>query len=574
MNISGKGVSISDKKLISAKATTLNPNAAEFVPLALKSPSGSTSTAGTSKFANTNTSTLGKAVLDRSESSASNNSDDEAHQYWRRQLPDDITPDFKVMGEDDSHGLNNLPFSSLSLTDITEASRFSGSTGSGFMLKEQQELSPHQISGTSFSEATSYSISPFADAASPTTFHLLPGKPWDKQLMNNGQFQTSPRDGPLYNGNSRHGFLTDGINKQPFVENSDASFEFLSSKFPGFAAESLAEVYYASGGDLALTMDMLTQLELQGDGGLSQNLNSKPLSTSYLSALDFPAPYVTDKQNTFLKYTGDDTQQNLSLYRPSDKDNTLMFRSGSSVPSRGAVDFASAVKKMAHQDSSIWKYDRNGLADASVGSSRNSNAMFSSFNGSQSRGFYGDRLQSRGSTHAGPVWLETGDAVANMYSEIREEARDHAHLRNPYFEQQARQANLIGNKALAKEWNTNGQLHNMQINTAHGKSQESLFRLRNQEIQGNGRGQDRLIDLHGYNVNDALLVLKRELAGLRNAARSTDQQLQVFISVGIGQPTKGSRTPGRLPIAVQCYLLEEGLDYSEPQPGLLRVVMY
>lgn len=155
-------------------------------------------------------------------------------------------------------------------------------------------------------------------------------------------------------------------------------------------------------------------MQLQGDGGLSQNLNSKPLSTSYLSALDFPAPYVTDNQNTFLKYTGDDTQQNLSLYRPSDKDNTLMFRSGSSVPSRGAVDFASAVKKMAHQDSSIWKYDRNGLADASVGSSRNSNAMFSSYNGSQSRGFYGDRLQSRGSTHAGPVWLETGDAVGNI----------------------------------------------------------------------------------------------------------------------------------------------------------------
>lgn len=97
---------------------------------------------------------------------------------------------------------------------------------------------------------------------------------------------------------------------------------------------------------------------------------------------------------------------------------------------------------------------------------------------------------------------------------------------------------------------------------------------RNQEIQANGRGQDRLIDLHGYNVNDALLVLKLELAGLRNAARSTDQQLQVFISVGTGHPTKGSRTPSRLPLAVQCYLLDEGLDYSEPQPGLLRVVMY
>jgi hypothetical protein len=37
---------------------------------------------------------------------------------------------------------------------------------------------------------------------------------------------------------------------------------FLASQFPGFATESLAEVYFASGCDLNLTVEMLTQLEV------------------------------------------------------------------------------------------------------------------------------------------------------------------------------------------------------------------------------------------------------------------------------------------------------------------------
>lgn len=94
------------------------------------------------------------------------------------------------------------------------------------------------------------------------------------------------------------------------------------------------------------------------------------------------------------------------------------------------------------------------------------------------------------------------------------------------------------------------------------------------EMQGNGRGQERIIDLHGLHVSEAIHVLKRELSVLRNAARSADQRMQVYICVGTGHHTKGSRTPARLPISVQRYLLEEGLDYSEPQPGLLRVVIY
>lgn len=94
-------------------------------------------------------------------------------------------------------------------------------------------------------------------------------------------------------------------------------------------------------------------------------------------------------------------------------------------------------------------------------------------------------------------------------------------------------------------------------------------------VEMQGRGQDRMIDLHGLHVSEAIHLLKHELSVLRSTARATEQRLQVYICVGTGHHTKGSRTPVRLPIAVQRYLLEEeGLDYSEPQPGLLRVVIY
>nr|AFK36212.1 unknown [Lotus japonicus] len=160
--------------------------------------------------------------------------------------------------------------------------------------------------------------------------------------------------------------------------------------------------------------------------------------------------------------------------------------------------------------------------------------------------------------------------TANMHSDLREEARDHARLRNAYFEQ-ARQAYLIGNKALAKELSAKGQLHNMHMKAAHGKAQESIYRQRNPVTSGH----EKMIDLHGLHVSEAIHVLKHELSVLRSTARAAEQRLQVYICVGTGHHTRGSRTLARLPIAVQRYLLEEeGLDFTEPQPGLLRVVIY
>ncbi|KAL0447340.1 UNVERIFIED_CONTAM: Polyadenylate-binding protein-interacting protein 7 [Sesamum latifolium] len=252
----------------------------EFVPFALRSPTTSISSSeASSKYATIAASAPGKGVLDRSESSVSNNSDDEAQQYWRLQLPDDITPDFKVMGVDDTQGINSLSFASLTLTDIDEGSRYSP-TGSGFMLKEQQVLSPRPANGNSFVEKLRYPISSYGDYPSPTGFHASLAKPWDQQIVGNDQL--GAREG-LDSGNPRQAFLGDLSNEQLLVDNAHVNpLEFLASQFPGFAAESLAEVYFANGGDLNLTIEMLTQLEgilnlclqLQVDGGLNQN--SKP----------------------------------------------------------------------------------------------------------------------------------------------------------------------------------------------------------------------------------------------------------------------------------------------------------
>lgn len=254
MSLSKKGTYINDARLSTAnKATALNPNAAEFIPFALRSPSsGSTST---SKFHSS--APLGKAVLDRSESSVSNNSDEEAHQYWRHQLPDDITPDFNVVGEDDSQGLGNLSLASLSLHEDSEATRFPPSTVTSYALNE-----PH-INGNNFSEKLRISAPSYEKDLSPSGFLHMSTKPWDKQILNSNQLVSNGQEGPPYDGISRHGFMNEMLGEHAILDDNDINpLEFLASQFPGFAAESLAEVYFANGCDLNLTIEMLIQLEV------------------------------------------------------------------------------------------------------------------------------------------------------------------------------------------------------------------------------------------------------------------------------------------------------------------------
>ncbi|KAJ0246351.1 Polyadenylate-binding protein-interacting protein 7 [Hirschfeldia incana] len=553
MNLSKKATTpSSDSKLSSSlKPTTLNPHAAEFVPFTLRSPRPTTTTTTTSNLDVTTTTprllaSSSSSVLDRSESSVSHHSDDEARQFWSHQLPDDLTPDFKMMTQDDnSYASGSLSLASLSLyeaEDFPSPSRGGGGgRGGGFVFSDQHGLSPHN--GHNLSEKSRYPpiSSSFGEDQS------FSPKPWDKQIMNERE---------------RNPFGRFMGSENPNVGEMEVNpVEFLASQFPGFAAESLAEVYFANGCDLQLTVEMLTQLELQVDNGLNQNMRPK-VPAPNLTPMDFPALSIS---NRHAQFGGDDMQQTGNHYQSAGKDNMFFFKSASQP---GSVDFVSAVKKLASQDTTgLWKYEGNDSGgDSSIGSSRN-------YHGGRS--IYSDKLLSQSPNRPAPVaWLETGDAVGNMYSGLREEARDHARLRNVYFEQ-ARQAYLVGNKALAKDLSAKGQMHNIQMKAAHGKAQEAIYRQRNPVGQGNSRGSERMIDLHGLHVSEALEVLKHELSVLRSTARATQERLQVYICVGTGHHTRGSRTVARLPVAVQRYLLEEeGLDFSEPQSGLLRVIIY
>ncbi|KAL5060048.1 hypothetical protein RYX36_031652 [Vicia faba] len=357
MSLSKKG-SPTDTKLSSPIKAALNTNAAEFIPFSLRSLlSGSTSSVDVTTRLTT-AGSLGKAVLDRSESSISNNSDDEAHNYWRCQLPDDITPDFKViMEEEEPQGLNNLSLAGLSIHDENESSMFPSTNGSRYILNEQQELSQQHPNGNTFADKS-----------------------------------RSGQEALAYDDNARHGFINDVLTENAIVDETDFNpLDFLASLFPGFASESLAEVYFANGCDLHLTIEMLTQLEIQVDNNFIQNPSPKTLSSPNLTGMDFPALASTNGQTTTAKYAGDNVQQSGSPYLPTGKE-FLMFKSGSSFPSRGATDFASAVRKLASQDSGIWKYDRNGSGDASTGSSRSLNVLASAYNGGQGRTNLGDRF--------------------------------------------------------------------------------------------------------------------------------------------------------------------------------------
>lgn len=262
MNVSKKGTQTNEAKQNTVSKVALNPNAAEFIPFALRaSPVGSSSAPDlTARFATSGT--LGKAVLDRTESSVSNNSDDEARQFWRHQLPDDITPDFKSMGEDESLSLGNISLAGLSLHDDSEASLFAAATGGEYLLNDQQDSNLNHFNGNQFADKFRFSAAYGEDPSSASLFQIS-NKPWQKPVLNSNQPVSNERHLP-YHGNSGRGLAMDVLSDQTSMDESDMlnPVEFLALQFPGFAAESLAEVYFANGGDLNLTVEMLTQLEV------------------------------------------------------------------------------------------------------------------------------------------------------------------------------------------------------------------------------------------------------------------------------------------------------------------------
>lgn len=189
------------------KGTALNPNAEEFVPSSLRSVNDASKrsdaamvVSGPSKESST----------DQPESIIRSNSDEEAHQYWQQQLPDDITPDFKVLGQDETPGPDSLTLTGLSINDGIGASMFSPNQALGMQhraypfIRDRLSTRPKlEFSGPAYIDERSQAtiMSPTSGSMSPTA------APWAKTVRNGGHFNSSRRDAGNYNGDSVIGMV-------------------------------------------------------------------------------------------------------------------------------------------------------------------------------------------------------------------------------------------------------------------------------------------------------------------------------------------------------------------------------
>ncbi|XP_020273397.1 polyadenylate-binding protein-interacting protein 7-like isoform X2 [Asparagus officinalis] len=465
----------------SSKVTKLNPNATEFVPSSRRTTYGNIKDTYSSRVDSIEASK--NAVLGRAESSLSNNSLDDDHQYWHLQLPNDITPDFKAMGEDNECRLHQLSLVGLSVNDGLEQSRFSAPITSE-ALGTQNVRAPFGMNNLILRGRKGYHGSPYNENQLSTARVSSASNSWDRQFLN-GDKQLSRvmgrTEGQDFIGDSGTSSVNNMLGDQPVMKSAEIKMlEALSFHFPGFSAETLADIYYANGYDLDSTIEMLGQL-------------------------------------------------------------------------KAATNFASPPREVSPEDIPHWNHRKYGSPDGSTGSSRSLHFISSTFNGHKSPSVSASRVA--------PVWPEAGEAVANV--ELREEVRDLAGLRDACLEQ-ASQAYLIGNKALAKELSEKGQFYNMQMKAAKLKAGNTIYQKRNAVPYG---AQGNLIDLNGLHLSDALQVLKHEINILSSTARSCGQQLQA--SIFLGTPVSE-----RIVLACEQFLLEEGLPFTRPRPGLLHVVIY
>ncbi|KAF0891321.1 hypothetical protein E2562_009490, partial [Oryza meyeriana var. granulata] len=498
------------------KTTALNPNAQEFVPSSLRSVNDVSNRSDTSRISVSGSSKDTSA--DQQEPVIPSNPDEEAHRYWQEQLPDDITPDFKVLGQDETPGPDNLSLRGLSINDSIGASLFSPNQTSNLQHRASPFIRDTRAK-IEFPSPTYVEEQSRATIMSPTASTMSPtAAPWVKTVRNGGQYNANRRDASHYNG--------------------DSSI--------GAPVQNLTDAYYGSRRSFSPTMDIMSQLENKVDGRLNQNLRS--LSFGH-SSPPSPASYG---QNSLANYN----KEAFGL-----ANNT--YRSHSAVLTDDILS-PSAAREHISLDASRGRYNTTNLPVSGLGSSRGSQLMASSFNGNHDM-VANNTMQNIAGLQTGPAWLET-DTAANMFLESKDEVHDFASLRHALLEQD-RQVFLAGANPLAKELNIK-ELYNLQSRLAQEKARETIYRQRIQmpEFQGLVQEQNTPIDLCGLHVSEAIHVLNYELNNRRKIARSTGRRLQVII-------ISSTRTPARLTAAVEQYLLEHGLQYTQAQPGLFRVLL-
>lgn len=120
-------------------------------------------------------------------------------------------------------------------------------------------------------------------------------------------------------------------------------------------------------------------------------------------------------------------------------------------------------------------------------------------------------------------WVESGGTVAAMYKKYREEAIEHAQLRNRCF-QASTEAYIRGDGKAAKDLSRQGRWHNERMSELHAAAAENIFALRNSNIAGLPFG---VMDLHGLHVKEALSIVERSIK------RKSDQPIYLITGTGM-----------------------------------------
>lgn len=255
---------------LSLARTNLNPNAAEFVPKASKAPSGGAAEPSwdEQKSPDLADKETAGSRLDRTNSSNSNASDDEYRRFCRSQLPDDLMPDFDL-----GDFVESTEYEGGASIDVAGRSGMSTSWGGGGAGNVEHfgyddRVSQSAVRGSAYSPPGAGGGRYGGAEGSSSSMGGGFARPYLPELRSPAQQVSVNRE--------RQPAWTDG--NEPgtsFGEWSGSDLTFpedltevvdpvavLATEFPGFASESLAEIYYANGGDLGLTLDMLGELEV------------------------------------------------------------------------------------------------------------------------------------------------------------------------------------------------------------------------------------------------------------------------------------------------------------------------
>ena len=287
----------------------------------------------------------------------------------------------------------------------------------------------------------------------------------------------------------------------------EGALEFLASAFPDYDLSCLEEALINTGGDFELAMELLMDDEVPEE-----------------------VPPNFEDDDAFPSLAGGSSAAHLSTPEPEPLPKKIYLSGGMSNVNRASAAslWSSSVQQKGEQAAKPANKIERGPGDGAK-----------------------TKIE----------WVETGAAVSQLYTANRDEARDYARVRNVCYEQ-ATNAFLSGNKALAKELSRQGREAAAKMSAAHEGAAHSIY-------QSRGGGQDGVIDLHGLHVAEAIKLLRHELDRLRASGYHSAQVL-----VGTGHHTIGSRTPSRLPVAVENFLHQERWSFSEPQAGHLEVRLY